>query len=222
MRIRFVSHASVRSKLKGFFSDGLETDSKAYHILAEAVRAVQPVAGLFLEIGTRRGGSTKVMVEALLANRDLNRTIICLDPYGNIPYATEQANVVRLDYTNAMRDDTLRNLYKYTHGRPVNVHLLILEDTEYFKRFPDGYPVYDHEKKVVDKYALVFFDGPHDIPSLMREIDFFHSRTPVGGTWVFDDIRNYPHDESIEPRLLELGWKLVRKTVPKASYVKTR
>jgi hypothetical protein len=203
-----------------FLTDGLVTDSEAYDILQDAVKAVKGVPGLCLEIGTRRAGSTKIIIDALLANGDLGRSIVCLDPYGSILYAAEEGKKLRIDYTNEMRKDTLCNLHKYARRKPVNVFLLILEDTEYFNRFADGYPVYDHEKRLINEYAMVFFDGPHDVQSVVKEIDFFQSRTPVGGMWVFDDITSYPHDQVVEPKLFELGWKLVNKKAPKASYIK--
>jgi hypothetical protein len=203
-----------------FLTDGLATDSEAYDILQDAVKAVKGVPGLCLEIGTRRAGSTKIIIDALLASGDLGRSIVCLDPYGSILYAAEEGKKLRIDYTNEMRKNTLCNLHKYARGKPVNVFLLILEDTEYFTRFADGYPVYDQEKRLINEYAMVFFDGPHDVQSVMKEIEFFQSRTPVGGMWVFDDITSYPHDRVVEPKLFELGWKLVNKKAPKASYVK--
>ena len=208
--------------VKKIFSDGIEADSSAYDILSDAAKAIKGIPGLCLEIGTRRAGSAKIIVNALLANGDLKRSIVCLDPYGNIIHANEEGKYDRVDYTNDMRRDTQRNLYKYVHGKAVNLYLLILEDVEYFKRFSDGYPVYDDHKRLINQYALVFFDGPHDIQSVMREIEFFQSRTPLGGLWVFDDINKYPHDEAVEPELFKLGWKLVAKKSPKASYVRVK
>ncbi|OGR86920.1 MAG: hypothetical protein A3A86_06540 [Elusimicrobia bacterium RIFCSPLOWO2_01_FULL_60_11] len=212
---------NIRS-VKKIFSDGIEVDSSAYEVLSDAAKAIKGVPGLCLEMGTRRAGSAKIIINALLENGDLGRSLLCVDPYGDMVHANEEGKFARVDYTNDMRKDTQRNLYRYAHGKPVNVYLLILEDIEYFKRFPDGYPVYDKTKHLMDRYALVFFDGPHDIQSVLTEIEFFKSRTPRGGMWVFDDINKYPHDEAVEPKLFELGWKLAAKKSPKASYVKVK
>ncbi len=208
--------------VKKIFSDGIETDSGAYEILSGAAKAIKGISGLCLEMGTRRAGSAKIVINALLANGDLERSLICVDPYGNIVHANEEGKFDRVDYTNNMRKDTQRNLHRFAHGKAVNVYLLIMEDVEYFKRFSDGYPVYDNAKNLMNKYALVFFDGPHDIESVMTEIEFFKSRTPIGGMWVFDDINKYPHDEAIEPKIFELGFKLAAKKSPKASYVRIK
>lgn len=201
------------------YSTGLETDSSSYDVLERAVQKA-PQGGLYLEIGTRRGGSTKVMIDAL-ARQQLQEfpTLICLDPWGNIEYAERQGVKRRLDYTNSMRDDTLKNLYAYVHHKPVSLHVLTLEDTEYFERFKDGFPVYDQNKKFFKNYSCVFFDGPHDVETLMIEIGFFNQRKLPGTIWVFDDIQGYyPHDEQIEPLLFKLGFELLEKKTPKASY----
>ncbi|OGR84838.1 MAG: hypothetical protein A2901_03985 [Elusimicrobia bacterium RIFCSPLOWO2_01_FULL_54_10] len=207
-------------KIKKVFSDGIEVDSSSYEILSGAAKAIKGVPGLCLEMGTRRGGSAKIIINSLIENGDLGRSLLCIDPYGDIVHANEEGKFDRVDYTNRMRSDTMRNLYKFAHGKPVDLYLITLEDTEYFKRFADGYPIYNKEKQLINKYALVFFDGPHDIESVMKEIEFFQPRSPKGSLWVFDDINKYPHDEAIEPKLFELGWKLVAKKSPKASYTK--
>lgn len=200
------------------YSTGLECDSGSYDVLERAVEKA-PLGGLFLEIGTRRGGSTKVMIDALIKRAD-GQVLICLDPWGNIEYAEREGVKRRLDYTNQMRADALKNLYAYTHNKPISLHVLTLEDTEFFARYADGFPVYDQNKQILKDYSCVFFDGPHDVDSLKVEIDFFNQRKIPGATWVFDDIYHYyPHDEVIEPYLFKLGWKLFEKKAPKASYV---
>jgi len=195
----------------------LETDSADYHVLGNAATAIKDVQGTVCELGTRRGGSMKVIVDALLANGDLGRNVLCIDPYGNIEYATDENCVIRCDYTNDMRNESYEAIYNYAQGKPVNIVMCNLEDTEFFLRFSDGYPFYNQFKQISNIYALVFFDGPHNQASLMREIQFFDSRTPLGGMWVFDDILVYPHDQ-LEDWMLRNGFEIVEKTQRKASY----
>lgn len=201
-------------------SIGLTTDSGSYDILERAVEQAPP-AGIFIEIGTRRGGSTKFIIDAMMRSGKEESTLVCVDPYGNIEYAEREGVVRRLDYDNKMRNDTLKNLFSYTHDLTIDVHLLILEDTEYFTRYGDGFPVYNEHKRLLTEYSCIFYDGPHDVASLKVEIDFFQSRTLPGALAVFDDVSGYyPHDEEIEPYLFELGWELIEKRAPKASYIK--
>jgi hypothetical protein len=152
--------------------------------------------------------------------QDFGRNIVFIDPYGNIEYAQKDGVVrQRTDYTNQMRNETLSVLYYHVGNHPVNPVPFIMEDTEFFKRFADGVPFY-HEHKVLEtKYALVFFDGPHDVPSIITEIEFFHPRSVPGSVWVFDDVVGYYDHDKIEQIIFELGWKLIEKTDHKASYI---
>ena len=51
------------------------------------------------EIGTRRGGSAKWIIDSLVGNDDLDRTFITIDPYGNIEYNHGDGDV---DYKNQL------------------------------------------------------------------------------------------------------------------------
>lgn len=198
----------------------LETDSSDYYLLEDSVKSIRSVPGIVCEIGTRRGGSLKIIIDSLLENGDEHRNVLALDPYGHMPYQMTEVVNVRLDYTNQMRDETVSALYGYVQQKPVNLVVCFLEDTEFFKRFSDGYPFYNEEKTVLNQYALVFFDGPHSVSSIQTEIEFFQSRTVLGSVYVFDDIECYPHNDKIEPWLLSNGWKLKNKFDRKASYIK--
>lgn len=199
----------------------LPGDSGDYDLLFNAAKSIKDVPGAVCEIGTRRGGSLKVIVDGLLTNGDHNRNVVCIDPYGNIDYADNEQVTRKLDYTNDMRNETLPNIYGYMQGKPVNVVFVCMEDTEYFNRFADGIPFYQEHKILETQYSLVFFDGPHDTPSLYKELEFFYPRSVKGTQFIFDDIAVYPHDK-IEQDLFANGFELVEygKQGRKASYVK--
>ncbi len=201
---------------------GLETDSLDYHVLANAAKLIKGVPGAVCEIGTRRGGSLKIICDSILENEDYQRNVVCIDPYGNIDYAigeTENRASLKLDYTNDMRNESLTALYEYALDKPINIVFMCLEDTEFFKRYADGMPFYNENKIVETKYAFVFFDGPHHLEALYEEMAFFQPRSVNGSVWVFDDVELYPHDE-IEKKLFENGWTLLEKTGRKASYLR--
>ena len=197
----------------------LETDNQDYDVLKNAVRRIKGVPGMLCEIGTRRGGSLAHIINTLGETQDLHRNIVFLDPYGSIEYAqSDSVKRPRTDYSNGMRNETLSALYYYVSNHPVNPVPFIMEDTEFFKRFADGVPFYLDHKIFETQYALVFFDGPHDVPSIVTEIEFFHPRSAPGAMWVFDDVVGYYDHDKIERMIAELGWKLVEKTDRKASY----
>lgn len=199
----------------------LPTDSYEYEILFEAAKNIKDVPGLVCEIGLRAGGGTSIMISGLLANEDYNRTVIAIDPYGNIDYATEEGVVTKFDYTNDMRNQCMREMHAFIRHKPVNFLFFPLEDTEFFKRYSDGVPVYEENKRLETKYALVHFDGPHIKSVLENEIEFFGERSGIGSRWVFDDIDNYDH-MAVEEKIYAYGFERAIYGTRKASYVRTK
>jgi cephalosporin hydroxylase len=224
------------------FSDGdvFNTDSQEYQILYNAVRQIKGVKGAVVEIGTRMGGSAKLIIDALEENKDTDRPMFCIDPYGNIDYpetnkaltvfsphiekegdpdSTEIVNNIKHDYDNVMRNRVIPSLYYYAYSRGLNFTFFCLEDTEFFSRYYNGVPVYEEVKSLVNDYAFVFFDGPHTNDAVNTELAFFLSRAPKGCVYVFDDIWMYDHDK-FEKQLFERGFELLEKGKIKASYKK--
>jgi hypothetical protein len=224
-----------------FQDDIFTVDSQEYEILHNAALKIKNIEGAVVEIGTRRGGSAKIIIDSLLQNEDTNRSMFCIDPYGNIDYvqtnlslsvhnpevtlegdpqSTEITQAIKLDYTNDMRNQIIPSLYYYAFKAGLNFTFFCLEDSEFFKRYADGVPVYDQNKKIEDKYAFVFFDGPHNTDIMVEEVNFFITRCVVGSVFVFDDIWMYDHDKSIESILFDNGFDILEKKNVKASYIK--
>jgi len=218
------------------------TDSKEYEILTAGVAKIKGVPGAVVEIGSRRGGSAKMIIDTLVNNNDTARSMFCIDPYGGIEYSytnhalarhfpnlevegdptsKEITKMVRLDYTNEMRNRVIPSLYYYAYNEGLNFTFFCLEDTEFFDRYSDGVPVYDQHKKIESEYAFVFFDGPHDNPGVNKEADFFIPRAVVGSVFVFDDVWMYDHDD-VEVKLFAAGFEPIEKKEIKASYVKVK
>lgn len=218
------------------------TDSQEYEILFNAARNIKGVEGAVVEIGTRRGGSAKIIIDGLESNQDTNRSMFCIDPYGNIdleitnlsasihypgqyklegdPQSKDTSFATKFDYTNDMRNRVIPSLYYYAYQRGLNFTFFCLEDTEFFNRYADGVPVYQEFKKFENQYAFVFFDGPHTNEAVQTEIDFFLPRSVKGTTYVFDDIWMYDHDK-FEKIILDNGFEILEKKNIKASYHKT-
>lgn len=229
------------------FSDDevFDTDSSEYEILINAVEQVGDTPGAIVEIGTRRGGSAKMIIDTLVANGGVGRNMFCIDPYGNIeiectninitahqlpnacevkgdPNSLDEVQSIKLDYyDNTMRNRIVPSLYYYAFNAGLEFQFFFLEDTEFFEKFENGVPVYNEGKSIVNEYAFVFFDGPHTLPLLMAEVVFFLSRANVGTVFVFDDIWMYNH-ASIEEALDLNNFKLLHKGNVKASYIKDK
>ena len=198
----------------------LPGDSLDYDLLYRAAEKAHNVEGLFCEIGTRRGGSLKHIIDAV-TNTGTFRHIVAIDPYGNIDYTPGDHGVQKFDYTNVMKNEAWSNIYQYAQGKPVNIIFFNLEDTEFFNRFNTGVPVYQEVKQIFSKYAFVFFDGPHDKESILSEVVWFLPRVDVGSVFVFDDVQAYDHDY-IDEFLLKNNFERLETGVEgrKISYVK--
>lgn len=198
----------------------LPGDSWHYELLTKGIELSKDSPGLTCEIGLRAGGGTKHIIDAI-AEHCPGKIHIAVDPYGSIPYEHKENNFVRLDYTNEMRDECLFNLYQYTKTKKVNFIFFNLSDVDFFARYSDGIPVYDVERRVEEKYSFVFFDGPHAVQAIKREINFFFPRTSKGACYVFDDVSvsdYYYNHEVIDRHLKELGFVLITNTGKKALY----
>ena len=183
-------------------------DSKEYEFFDEAVKLLKNPIGVSVEIGVRRGMGTKCIIDAYRKyHPGIKLKHLGIDPYGDIIYRTADSDLGgRLDYTNKMKQEALLDLIKeYPEFNFIN-----LEDSEFFKRFADGYPVYDNEKKLLTQYEMVHFDGPHDTESVMKEVNFFLDRKPKQCVYVFDDIDTHDIDR-IGEHLIWNGFKEIKK-----------
>lgn len=183
-------------------------DSKEYEFFDEAVKLLKNPIGVSVEIGVRRGMGTKCIIDAYRKyHPGVKLKHLGIDPYGDIIYRTADSDLGgRLDYTNKMKQEALLDIIKeYSEFNFIN-----LEDSEFFKRFADGYPVYDNEKKLLTQYEMVHFDGPHDTESVMKEVNFFLDRKPKQCVYVFDDIDTHDIDK-IGEHLIWNGFKEIKK-----------
>ena len=191
-------------------------DSLEYEFFDEAIQLLKNPIGVSVEIGVRRGMGTKCIIDAYRKyHPSIQLKHLGIDPYGNILYRTSDNDKgMRLDYTNKMKQDALLAIIKeYPEFNFVN-----LEDSEFFKRYADGYPVYDFEKKLLTKYETVHFDGPHDTESVMKEVDFFLDRRPEQCVYIFDDIDTHDIDK-IGEHLIWNGFKEFKKGKRKAVFI---
>ena len=191
-------------------------DSLEYEFFDEAIQLLKNPIGVSVEIGVRRGMGTKCIIDAYRKyHPSIQLKHLGIDPYGNILYRTSDNDKGgRLDYTNKMKQDALLAIIKeYPEFNFIN-----LEDSEFFKRYADGYPVYDFEKKLLTKYETVHFDGPHDTESVMKEVDFFLNRRPEQCVYIFDDIDTHDIDK-IGKHLIWNGFKEFKKGKRKAVFI---
>lgn len=217
----------TESKVKDKWAHKIEVrefmlDSKDYHLLENAAFMIHDVEGMSLEIGTRAGGSSRIMIDGIVKSIPYQtRTHICIDPYGGIDYNYTDGVYVEDAYPNVYRDIAIPALFKYCMDKPINFIYFQLTDEQFMKRFADGVPIYLNNKETIEtKYALVFFDGPHTTEQVLKETEFFEKRAPIGAMFVYDDVYHFYDHSIIEKYLIEKGWVVFGKTEAKAVYTK--
>jgi hypothetical protein len=184
-----------------------DAPSESYKSLVKYIPELKGVEGISIEIGFRRGGGTLEIVEAFLENDD-KRPHVCIDPYGDIEY-WGHGRITQYDYFNSMRNEAISNLYRYADIRGVNIIFYNLEDSEFYKRFADGVPVYDNGIKTIEsKYCLAHIDGQHDVKSVDIATDFFIKNLSVKGVIVYDNTDYYEH-EKIHDKLLANNFEVL-------------
>jgi hypothetical protein len=187
----------------------IKGDSTDYNLLAKWVDQLSPKDFyLTVEIGVREGYGSHVIMEIL---KDKNNFHIGIDPYGDITYEhldprpgtaygwkdpdgnilyNEDGSYKTPTYPNSMKQTFLTAFKKHE-----NFILYQLEDIEYFNAFGQGVPIYyKGQKKIINNYDFVHFDGPHTTAAVLHEALFFANRSNPGTRFVFDDVGTYNMD----------------------------
>ncbi len=195
----------------------LEIDGQyvTYEVFKKYIHALKDVPGLSCEIGLRRGGGTRIIIESFLENADA-RPHVCVDPYGNILY-NDIGGEHRSDYTNNMRNETIYELYKFAYDKNLNILFFNLEDSEFYYRFGDGVPVYEEEKRIINNYCFVHVDGQHDVRSVTTAAKFFITRLSLNGIIAFDNTDHYDHS-SVHELLINNGYTFLEDVLHKKIY----
>jgi hypothetical protein len=170
----------------------VDSHSNCYLKLIPYLTSLKNVEGLSCEVGVRAGGGSLFFMKTFLQNSD-NKTHICIDPYGQIDY-TDKCGTHTTDYTNNMRNNAFINIYSFALQHNADIVFFNMEDSEFYKRFFDGVPIYkDRKKEIVNSYSFVHIDGQHEINSVMVAAQFFSSRISKNGIIVFDNTDDYNH-----------------------------
>lgn len=185
----------------------LTTDGGNHNILTHVAKNItrDNIPGMTMEIGIRAGGGSAAIMKGLLG--DQKRTHIGLDPYGSIDYEYTEDRIVEDAYPNRFRDAAIPALYDFCAGSNVNFLFFQMTDTQFFKRFSDGVPLYDGKEYIENTYSLVYFDGPHTLKTVMAETKFFEPRTKKGAAFVYDDVEGFYNHSKIKEYLEQKGWK---------------
>ena len=192
----------------------IKGDSGEYELLTEAVKSSYKLKTndyyLTCEIGVREGLGSKIIMDEMKTKNHGTHHHIGIDPYGDIKYRhfDKEHDFIehpKTDYTNLMKLRLKKDLIDYP-----NFHLMEMTDCEFMSKYRSGLTIYDDKPKLLDKYTVVHFDGPHRTVDVLREALFFCDRSHVGTTFCFDDYKLY-NMELIECACMEHGFKEIKK-----------
>ena len=203
--------------LKNYFMiTDIEGDSYDYELLDSAVKRIKNPIGSSFEIGVRRGMGSKTIIDAYRKYHPklIDLIHVGLDPYGDLPYNfSETIKNAKSDYTNLMKRETIINFAK----KYQEFHFVNLDTYEFFKRFSDGYPVYQKKKIIINKFEIVHFDGLHDLKNVTLEVEYFLRHLSEHTIFIFDDIDAFDM-EKIGMLLQNNNFKVFESKERKASF----
>lgn len=160
-------------------------DSLEYELIEQAIQYLKYPIGNTVEVGVRDGYASKLIIDAWRKYQKTPLTHLGIDPYGGIPYKmSDRALLTSEEYNSTMK----QNMLAYMSYYYPEFNLINLEDTEFFEKFENGYPIYNKQKILINKYDFVFLDGPHDTQSILKEMLFFIKRAPSQQLIMIDDI----------------------------------
>ena len=178
-------------------------DSLEYDLIEQSIQFLKNPIGNTIEIGVRDGFASKLIIDAWRKHQKTPLIHLGIDPYGDILY-NESDLSLNIDYTgynNKMKQDMLVYMsYNYPEFNLIN-----LEDTEFFDKFSNGYPIYNKKKIFINKYDFVLLDGPHDTRSILNEMLFFIKRAPNQQLIIVDDVKSFDLS-SIENKMKEFDY----------------
>lgn len=195
-------------------------DGTEYEMIIRAIEKIKDLQGLVLEIGTRKGGSMMIIIDALLENEDYNRNVISVDPYGDIEYNSGyQYGVTRFDYTNEMKKEAMASIFQYIQGNPINFVPFCLTSERFFEVFGNKVPVYC-DMICIDwlPYAFAFIDGQHDTESVINDCAKVASNSVSGTRIVIDNIDFFDLDQLIDVMTFH-QFEIEEKGITKITFV---
>lgn len=203
--------SDLKLKTRNFEGD---TSPESYDLIKNYAKTIKGVEGITCEIGLRRAMASVSIMQGLIENND-SRAHVCVDPYGDIIILNDRlygGSIRTGDYTNKMKAETLVSLYDWGHENNQNIIFFQLEDTEFFSRFNDGVPIYNHEKQIVNKYAFVHVDGPHTLAAAEDASKFFLNKMDKNSIIAYDNCDHYDH-EYIEKTYLFPDYTMVENSL---------
>lgn len=156
------------------YGDHLDSLEQVYDVALKASREL-PEDYIFIETGTRAGGSALAIMQAI-HDSGKNRWFFTIDPYGMKPY--KQADeIVTLDYGEDHYRTAMRALSNHAyHYKLLHSHFR-MKSLDWMRSFDQSEFWYDG-KIMEPKFGFAYLDGDHDSDTVTKEYEWLKGHTP--------------------------------------------
>jgi len=160
----------------------IESDSGESELLEKWAKDFDCQGYYSCEIGVRKGGSSKIIMD----NVKNNFLHVGVDPYGDRKYehfdkgsGIRHNSGVSPTYPDTMRDEMLKDFKWYLNSGKYRFHNMT--DTDFMQ----------HPQYKESKFAFVMLDGPHTTNDVLTEAVWFANKSAPNARIVFDDWITY-------------------------------
>jgi hypothetical protein len=138
-------------------------------------------SGIFLEIGTRAGGTAMMAIKSQQSN-----VVLSVDPYGSKPYI-DTNGIAPFVYPDEMYRATLARLSALALQENKTFVQFKIPSQEYMSKSLNMWIVGNEVTTHDIKYSYVLLDGEHNDVTVSKEIDFFYDKMQPGGILLIDN-----------------------------------
>ena len=173
-------------------SDSQEKIAPLFDVALELAKTL-PQEAIFIDVGTRAGGSAGAMMMAVHESQR-PRWVFTVDPHGGRVYRAGNEVVPRM-YEEGLYKEAMKYLSQLAGEYNVHHCHWRLTSQDFMRIWPDiGFWYAGAE--IPKTFGLVYLDGEHTEEAVSQEFSWFEPRLVEGGLVIVDDIRYYRQKEN--------------------------
>jgi hypothetical protein len=157
------------------FADHLDSLEEVYEAALTASQQL-PEDYIFLETGTRAGGSALAILQAI-KDSGKTRWLFTVDPYGMKPYKTGEETVTNLDYGEDYYRSAMKALANYAYNNRLLHSHFRMKSLDWIRSF-DTSEFWYAGKLIQPKFGFAYLDGDHDSATVDGEYSWLVGHTP--------------------------------------------
>lgn len=155
--------------------DHIEALEDVYSAALEASRRLSSEY-LFLETGTRGGGSALAILQAI-KDSGVNRWLFTVDPYGEKPYKVGKEVTSTLHYGEDLYREAMKALADFAYDNKLLHSHFRMKSLDWMRMF-DYSEFWFEEKPIKKSFGFAYLDGDHDSGTVRSEYNWLSKRTP--------------------------------------------